>query len=195
MPKRSKIEVSEYQEVVDRLIASGWSSGSITLYMGTRYQFEIDDSTVRRYKQKNLKRIQEDYPDLVAEGKLAELQKGRIDKDEFVDTVGTLGTIINMQMERISADVTLEKQFGKLMPTTKHELRLLTDMVRQYNEMLQDYGIVPKVGETLDIRQIGQSQTAQMSAPITESLSDEQMEEVFSFSKTIHEALPSGTDA
>lgn len=190
MPKRSKIEASDYQEVVDRLIASGWTSGSITLYMGTRYQFEIDDSTVRRYKQKNIKRIQEEYPDLVAEGKLAELQKDRIDKDEFVDTLGTLGTVINMQMERISADVTLEKQFGKLMPTTKHELRLLTDMIKQYNEVMQDYGIVPKVGETLDIRAIGSSSVTN-SQPLLETLSSEQADEIFSFAKTVHEALPS----
>ena len=193
MPKRSKIEASDYQEVVDRLIASGWTSGSITLYMGTRYQFEIDDSTVRRYKQKNIQRIKEDYPDLFAEGKLAELQKDRIDKDEFVDTLGTLGTIINMQMERISADVTLEKQFGKLMPTTKHELRLLTDMIKQYNEVMQDYGIVPKVGETLDIRAIGASSVTN-SQPLLETLSSEQADEIFSFAKTVHEALPSETE-
>ena len=61
MGKRSKIEASEYQEVVERLIASNWSSGSIALYMGTRYQFEIDDSTVRRYKQKHAKSIEEKY--------------------------------------------------------------------------------------------------------------------------------------
>ena len=34
MPKRSKIEASEYQDVIERLIASGWSSGSISLYLG-----------------------------------------------------------------------------------------------------------------------------------------------------------------
>ena len=189
MAKRSKIEASEYKEVVDRLIASGWSSGSITLYMGTRYQFQIDDSTVRRYKQKNIKQIELDYPDLIAEGKLEELQKSRIDKDEFVDTVGTLGTVINMQMERIQGDIKLEKQFGKLMPTTKHELRLLTDMVRQYNEIMQDYGIVPKVGETLEVKNVGEINQG-MTKPILESLSPEQVDDVFSFAKTVHEALP-----
>jgi len=189
MPKRSKIEASEYQDVIERLIASGWSSGSISLYMGTRYQFEIDDSTVRRYKSKHSSEIEKKYPDLVAEGKLNEIQKGRVDKDEFVDTVGTLGTIINMQMERIEADVKLEKQFGKLMPTTKHELRLLTDMLRQYNEVMQDYGVVPKVGETLEVRQLGSVNTG-MTKPILESLSPEQVDDVFSFAKTVHEALP-----
>ena len=193
MGKRSKIEASDYQEVVERLIASGWSSGSIALYMGTRYQFEIDDSTVRRYKQKHIKDIEQKYPELVAEGKLEELQQNRIDKDEFVDTVGTLGTIINMQMERIQADVKLEKQFGKLMPTTKHELRLLTDMVRQYNEILQDYGVVPKVGETLEVKALGPVNQG-MTKPILESLSDEQIEDVFSFAKTVHEALPADVE-
>ncbi len=193
MGKRSKIEASEYKEVVDRLIASGWSSGSITLYMGTRYQFNIDDSTVRRYKQKNIKQIELDYPDLIAEGKLEELQKTRIDKDEFVDTVGTLGTVINMQMERIQGDIKLEKQFGKLMPTTKHELRLLTDMVRQYNEIMQDYGIVPKVGETLEVKNVGEINQG-MTKPILESLSPEQVDDVFSFAKTVHEALPVEVD-
>jgi hypothetical protein len=193
MGKRSKIEASEYKEVVDRLIASGWSSGSITLYMGTRYQFNIDDSTVRRYKQKNIKQIELDYPDLIAEGKLEELQKTRIDKDEFVDTVGTLGTVINMQMERIQGDIKLEKQFGKLMPTTKHELRLLTDMVRQYNEIMQDYGIVPKVGETLEVKNVGEINQG-MTKPILESLSPEQVNDVFSFAKTVHEALPVEVD-
>jgi len=193
MGKRSKIEASEYKEVVDRLIASGWSSGSITLYMGTRYQFNIDDSTVRRYKQKNIKQIELDYPDLIAEGKLEELQKTRIDKDEFVDTVGTLGTVINMQMERIQGDIKLEKQFGKLMPTTKHELRLLTDMVRQYNEIMQDYGIVPKVGETLELKNVGEINQG-MTKPILESLSPEQVDDVFSFAKTVHEALPVEAD-
>ena len=193
MGKRSKIEASEYKEVVDRLIASGWSSGSITLYMGTRYQFNIDDSTVRRYKQKNIKQIELDYPDLIAEGKLEELQKTRIDKDEFVDTVGSLGTVINMQMERIQGDIKLEKQFGKLMPTTKHELRLLTDMVRQYNEIMQDYGIVPKVGETLELKNVGEINQG-MTKPILESLSPEQVDDVFSFAKTVHEALPVEAD-
>ena len=69
----------------------------------------------------------------------------------------------------------------------------LTDMVRQYNEIMQDYGIVPKVGETLELKNVGEINQG-MTKPILESLSPEQVDDVFSFAKTVHEALPVEAD-
>ena len=63
-------------------------------------------------------------------------------------------------------------------------------MLRQYNEVMQDYGVMPKVGETLEVKQIGNTSIG-MTKPILESLSEDQIEDVFSFAKTVHEALPS----
>lgn len=181
------IKGTEWQTLVDRLIAVGWSSASISLYLKTRFKHEVASSTVRVYRLDHEKRIKEEYPHLAATGQELAFQLAKFKSDEFVDAVGLLGELILMQRDRIEVDLRVEGSFSKLLPDTRHELRLLGDLLLQYHQMLQDWGVAPKAGLEVFVQTGLPTEAEAISAPLVEILDEEELDDVISLSRRISE--------
>lgn len=180
--------------MIERCIASGWSSGAISLYMANRFGYQLDDSTIRRHKSEYWNEIAAKYPDLVHQGEQRVFVEQHIEKDEFVDHVGLLGSTIRLQRERIEMDLRLEQQFAKLMPAMRLEIELLSKLLMNYHEVLQDFGVVPKAGENVNVN-LGPSWSSQPSVPLIDLFDDETKLKMIENARLINEHAPRQLDA
>jgi len=73
-----------------------------------------------------------------------------------------------------------------LRNTTRHEIELLGNMLHEYHSMLQDFGVVPKVGDVTAAVGVAAPGGAAVSFPLLEMLDDEDRENVISLSRSIH---------
>lgn len=185
MGRKSLIKGTEWQDIVDRCIADNWTSAAISLYLRHRYGYEVEESTVRRYRKDNRARIAKDYADVYVEAKQRVFIEAHVADGHIVDHLGMLGEMIRLQRERIEVDLRIESEMNLLSPQTRQEMELLGKMVTQYHEFLQDFGIVPYRAE--GGAGIGVPQpTAAISFPLMDVLDDEEKEGVISLSRAIH---------
>lgn len=186
MGRKSLIKNTEWQDIVDRCIADQWTSAAVALYLKARYGYEVDESTVRRYRKDAKKRIDREYSDVIVESKQRAFVEASVADGHIVDHLGMLGEMIRLQRERIEVDLRIEVEMNLLSPQTRSELELLGKMITQYHEFLQDFGVVPKVGE-LGSANVVPPGSAMISFPLLEMLDDDEKENVISLSRAVHE--------
>lgn len=152
MSKVAKIKGHLHEPLIRRFIAAGWSSVAISLYMMSRFGYEVHDSTIRVYRLAEKDSIREEWPELEAAQVQTVFKEKVLNADDAIDVLGRLASIIRLQEARIMIDVTHEEQMGKLFGSTKHEIKVYGDMLRQYHEAMQDWGIVPRAGAEITVR-------------------------------------------
>jgi len=191
MPRPAVIKGTEYEDLIQRLIAAQWSSNAIALYLDARYGYTVDASTIRRYRAQHAAEIADRYPDLAAAATERTYVESHVRSDEFVDVVGSLAELIHMQRQRLEIDLSLERnEFRKLLPDTRHEIRLMADMLDQYQRLLQDWGVVPKAELTMTLNVPHESAAVDVSE--FEELPADDQEHVLDLALQLHRALPGG---
>jgi len=183
---KAKIKGRDHEDVVRRLIAAGWTSPSIALYIRTRFGVEVHDSTVRVYRLAEGKHIADEHPDIAQASAHKTFADRHIRQDDFVDTIGVLQEMIHLQRERIEIDIAHEAQMGKLFSSTKGEIKLYAELVAQYQELLQDWGVVPRAG--LDVRvEMEQVYSPAQVMPIIDVMTSNEQDMAIQFSKMVNE--------
>lgn len=184
-----KIDGWENVEVIERLHAAGWTSTSIALYVKARYGMDVSASAIRYYVQRKQDEIEERWGEIRAGTAAATTVSQR---EELVDTVGTLGAAIRLQWSRIEKDVQMEQQFPKGFEGTRHEFDVLSRMVGQYHSMLQDYGVAPVAGQEVTVRHAEPEPEGHGAAVIDVVESEEEREQVIAFSRLVNREIESG---
>jgi len=191
MARPSLINNTEWQEPIERMIASGWSSESVSEYMRFRYGHDLAASTVRRHAGRFGKRIRETYPDLVAEDQARTYFVAHAKADDFVDVLGQLGELIHMQRARLEIDLSIEKNdFNKLLPDTRHEIKQLSDLLVTYQSIAQDWGVVPKAGIDVYMTHAAAQLVPEeevIEAKWTEALSPDDKQKIIDFTRLAHD--------
>jgi len=185
MPKGNpKIKGSEHEELIRRLIAAGWTSVAISLYMQVRYGYELHDSTIRVYRLKEQESIKKEWPDLELASRQEVFKEKAVHDDGLVDVIGKLQMLIRLQEQRIVIDVKHEEQMGKLFGSTRQELKVMGELLQQYHETLQDWGIVPKAGEEVRVR-IGMEEQQESNVMLVDVIDEEDLDSVIEFGRLV----------
>lgn len=189
MGRKNVLEGSECEPVLQRLIAARWQSQAIALYLASRFGVEVTSSAIRHYAKRHEDEIKESLPDYDAAGALAEGWR-EVAIDEFVDVVGSLGQLVRLQQRRVLVEFELEKKFQKGMDSTRHEIKLLGDLLEQYHGLLQQYGIAPTPDVNVNVR--GAMVFGQMPQRNVIELvqSEEERDQVISFARLVNERAP-----
>jgi len=194
MARPAAIKGTEWQPLIDQLLAAQWSSNVISMYLMARFAYDVDSSTIRKYEKTNRTRIRKDYPDLIAATEERVYVEAHKASDAFVDVIRGMGELIRLQRERLEIDLAIEKNdFHKLLPDTKHEIRLLADLMSQYHELLQDWGVVPSQGIEVNLR-LDPGPEEAVENGTTMVLEGKEKARVLSMARDLHEALPRNND-
>ena len=158
--RRNVIAHSPHREEYERLIKAGWNSFALERYALGRYGEEIPASTFRSYKsRKGMKTDVERFGEIV-------------DQDKMIDVMGVRSDLIQLQMGRIGIDVRHEQEMSKLFGSTRGEIQLLSALLDQHKQDLQDLGMFPKVGESVTIESHVTHEQVEDTAPKHTSLSE-----------------------
>lgn len=139
--RRNVIGGSPHRDEYVRLMENGWSSLAIERYAFHRYGEEIPASTVRSYRKRS--KIE------VKKSPWVEILKDA--PEGALDVLSIRAEMITMQRARIAIDAKHEQDMTKLFGTTRGEMAELGRMLDAYKDDLQDLGLMPKAGQSLEV--------------------------------------------
>lgn len=131
----SPFNQSPYREDYVRLIRAGWSSVSLERYAKYRYKEEIPASTFRNHMRK----IQKDETSQITR------VTGKNNTDlsgTEIDVMQVRQSLIALQIQRLSVDVTHEFQMSKLFTSTREEMKLLSNLLNEAKADQKDFGVL-----------------------------------------------------
>lgn len=151
--RQNVIGNSPHREEYVRLMKAGWSSVALERYALVRWGEQIPASTFRSYRSTHKRRWDVSTSTFNA---AAEDAANVLDPDVLLDIMHERAELIRLQKARIAIDVKHERQMSKLFNSTAREIELLSRLLDQSKADLQDLGLFPKAGLTVDINaQIG----------------------------------------
>lgn len=153
--RRNVVGGSPHRDEYVRLMQAGWSSPAIEKYAMFRYGEDMPERTIRAYRKRR---------GIKADGPLYSPQVF----DQPIDVLTARADLIALQRERVLIDVTHERTMQKLFGTTKAEIALLSTLLGEHKVDLQDLGLLPKVGVSMDVN----VRTSPDEAPRAASLAD-----------------------
>lgn len=180
------IRNTDYEDIVERSLAAGWSSNSISMYLANRFGHQVEASTIRRHRLSNWNKIVEKYPDLVHEGEQRVFVEAHQASDEFVDVLRSLGEMIRIQRERIEMMLGRERDMTFLTPETRKEIEVFGKLVDSYHAKLQDWGVAPVAGMEMHLTVRPEAAIEAESRPIIDLLDREERDTVIELSRTLH---------
>ena len=188
----SKIRETEWESLIRQLLAAGWSSSAISMFLRARYQYNLDSSVVRRYAIQERDSIIEEFPELAADEQSRVITTGLIRADEIVDVVGETAALLRLQGERLKIGFTGEQKAGKLTAKLRFEVLVYGKLLKQYHELLQDWGVAPKAGVDVNVR-MGLTVPVEpvgFGGPVIELFPEADRAEVIALARRVNEALP-----
>ena len=139
--RRNVIGGSPHRDEYVRMLENGVSSTTLERYAFHRYGEEIPASTFRTYRRRS--KIE------VKKSPWAEILKEA--PEGVLDVLSLRAEMITMQRARIMIDAKHEQDMTKLFGTTRGEMAELGRMLDAYKGDLQDLGLMPKAGQSLEV--------------------------------------------
>lgn len=189
-PARSKtrrtsslIGSSPHRDEYVRLIEAGWTSVALERYASYRFGEEIAAGTFRTYKSR--KKI------TVAPSVLLGSKQDVSAGESRVDVMGVREELVLLQMRRIAIDAKHEQDMSKLFSTTGKEIDMLARLLDQVKTDQQDYGLLPKVADRVEVTQPGPKPgEAPKHRTLGALLGLESDEDIASAARTLSQVIP-----
>jgi hypothetical protein len=146
--RRNVIGNSPHRDDYIRLMKDGWSSVALERYALWRYQEQIPASTFRTYRSSKNRDWNVSTSTFNASRQNAE---HALDPDVLLDLLHERAELIRLQKARIAIDHEHEVAMRKLFGSTAREIEVLDKLLQASKGDLQDLGLFPKAGETVQI--------------------------------------------